>query len=158
MNKQKGFTLIELLVVIAIIGILSSIVLVSLNTARSKGNDAKVKGQLSSIRAAAEIYNTTNGSYGPTVTTCTTGMFVDPASASGLAALVATTNYPSGTTLDCGSTGTAWSVAASLSSSQYWCVDSTGVSRGATSAGTAYNALTGSSPAAHSAVGAPSCQ
>ncbi len=53
---SKGFTLIELLVVIAIIGILSSVVLASLNTARNKGKDASAKSSISSIRAAMEIY------------------------------------------------------------------------------------------------------
>jgi len=54
MNK-KGFTLIELLVVIAIIGILSSVVLASLNTARDRGTDAAIKSEIQGMRAAAEI-------------------------------------------------------------------------------------------------------
>ncbi len=54
-NLKKGFTLIELLVVIAIIGILSSVVLASLNTARAKGADAAVKANLNGIRAQAEL-------------------------------------------------------------------------------------------------------
>jgi prepilin-type N-terminal cleavage/methylation domain-containing protein len=55
-KTNKGFTLIELLVVIAIIGILSAVVLASLNTARNKGKDASAKASVESIRASAEIY------------------------------------------------------------------------------------------------------
>jgi len=63
-KKSKGFTLIELLVVIAIIGILATIVLVSLNSARAKARDSRRVSDLRQIALALEMYyddNTTTG-------------------------------------------------------------------------------------------------
>ncbi len=62
-KRTKGFTLIELLVVIAIIGVLSSVVLASLNSARAKSRDARRKQDLVQMRNALELYYDTNGSY-----------------------------------------------------------------------------------------------
>ncbi len=51
-----GFTLIELLVVIAIIGLLASLILASLNTARRKSRDARRIADINQIRLALELY------------------------------------------------------------------------------------------------------
>jgi general secretion pathway protein G len=52
---NSGFTLIELLVVIAIIGLLSSVVMASLNSAREKGKIAKVQSDLKQLQLAIEF-------------------------------------------------------------------------------------------------------
>ena len=54
-KNSKGFTLIELLVVIAIIGILSSVVLASLNSARKKSRDAHRVADIKQIQLALEL-------------------------------------------------------------------------------------------------------
>jgi prepilin-type N-terminal cleavage/methylation domain-containing protein len=65
--QKKGFTLIELLVVISIIGLLSSVVLASLNTARAKARDAQRMTDLKQIQIAIEAYHSQNGVY-PAIT------------------------------------------------------------------------------------------
>ncbi|MFZ3011484.1 MAG: prepilin-type N-terminal cleavage/methylation domain-containing protein [Minisyncoccia bacterium] len=80
MNNTKkflqGFTLIELLVVVAIIGLLSSVVLSSLNTARAKARDAQAKAVFHSLQQALILYYDKYGRY-PNETPVMTNMWVD---------------------------------------------------------------------------------
>lgn len=115
---KRGFTLIELLVVIAIIGILASVVLASLNSARDKGEDAAIKSNLNNIRAQAELFYDDQGDY--------LGVCDDPNVAQGVAAA-------SGT---CNDTEDVWAAFASLSSAttSSYCVDSSGTATTTTTA------------------------
>jgi prepilin-type N-terminal cleavage/methylation domain-containing protein len=59
----KGFTLIELLVVVAIIGILSSVVITSLNSAREKSKVSSIKSTLKQLYNQAAINQVTKGNF-----------------------------------------------------------------------------------------------
>lgn len=132
---KRGFTLIELLVVIAIIGVLSAIVLASLNTARSKGNDASVKSSMHTIITQAALYaDNHSGTYGSAGTVNCTGantMFADDPT---IKAAVSNVSANSDTvfcrmTID----GLTWAMYARLTNPSAgnagWCIDSTGLSK-----------------------------
>ncbi|NUM25523.1 MAG: type II secretion system protein [Candidatus Buchananbacteria bacterium] len=61
--KKRGFTLIELLVVIAIIGLLSTLAVVALNSAREKARDAKRVADIKQVQTALELYFNDSSSY-----------------------------------------------------------------------------------------------
>ncbi|MEI6379245.1 MAG: LamG-like jellyroll fold domain-containing protein [Candidatus Falkowbacteria bacterium] len=67
-EHAKGFTLIELLVVVVIIGVLASLVMIGLNTSRSKARDAKRVTDIKQIQNALDLYFSSNNAYPAYVT------------------------------------------------------------------------------------------
>lgn len=131
MRLNRGFTLIELLVVISIIGILSSVVLASLNTARGKGADAAAKSNLNNIRAQAElVYDDNSSSYASVCANANVmkGM-TGAATAQGLTWTSTASNL---VTVSCTNAATTWAAWVNLAKgstpTNYWCVDNTGTS------------------------------
>jgi len=150
-NKIKGFTLIELLVVIAIIGILSAIVLASLDTARNKGTDAAARSDLDNARAQAEIFYDASGQKYTGVCTTATGstpggiqdMITGAANAEG-AVYTSGATAPTSAIAVCHDAASTWVAETPLKNAvggfSFWCVDNTGTSTAQAAIGTAATA------------------
>ncbi len=112
MNK-KGFTLIEMLVVVAIIGLLSSVVVIGVGTARQNARDARRIADIRQIQSIVESYNLMHGSYPENLEATGTQVPTDPLTNAvyGYAATTLGDLYVTGACLERGMTGTghvAW--------------------------------------------------
>ena len=125
--KNRGFTLIELLVVIAIIGILSSVVLASLNGARNKGGNAAVKQNLAGIRSQAAIVYDNYGNY---LNLCSDQNVINAINS----ALTAGGDTTGSVANRCNAVAESWAINIRLKvpegTSNYWCVDSESKGKG----------------------------
>lgn len=171
---QKGFTLLELLVVIAIIGVLAAVILTSLNSARSKGEDAAIKSNIKTITTQAQLYADSNNdlwssttSWGGTNTTTCTFPNTFLADSVISKAITAILNGNSGSRycylLTNGAPGYiyAWVLVFPLkqTANTFWCIDSTGASREKNLNGVAYNGTSsGTFPAVNTGVTPQVCR
>jgi prepilin-type N-terminal cleavage/methylation domain-containing protein len=135
--SSRGFTLIELLVVIAIIGILSSVVLASLNTARNKATDTSIQSNLANTRAEAELFYSSGNTYEGVCALSGTAVIGDSVRAADIAFDGAAPTYADATAAaadagQCHDSASAWAAAVPLKAGGYYCVDSTGKSTATT--------------------------
>ena len=132
MKSSKGFTLIELLVVIAIIGLLTSVILASLNSARNKAADATIKQNLAQIRAQAQLVYDNSGSSASYEGTFAVGapgkrMFDAAVATSGCVPIPSCSSSVTDSTVS----PSSWIAAVALKTvpSNAWCVDYLGSSK-----------------------------
>ena len=103
---KKGFTLVELLVVISIIGLLSTIAIVSLGSARAKSRDTKRIADMKQVSTALEQYYSDQGGY-PSVGTAPTWPATAPSNTAGNDVILGSTNADVLSNTNAAASGTA---------------------------------------------------
>lgn len=107
--------ILTLFLSIAVIGIFSSVVLASLNSARIKGADAAVKSYSFTVKARGLLYQEDNGTYKGF---CNNKEVIDILQKMSIAAIQNMSGYV------CNDSDKEWAVSSPLKSGGYWCVDS----------------------------------
>lgn len=121
-TKQNTGAVVAIIIVaslffgIIIIGILSSVVLASLSTARAKGQEAIVQSQLASIRYEVELYSSTHNDSYSTASDCTSGVFASDGVKQILTKMQANDTV-------CYAEGSTFAIAATTPSQHNYCID-----------------------------------
>lgn len=125
MNQEKGkegFTFIELLVVIAVIGLISSIILMSLERRQRNAEDQTIIGELHQVRSQAEAFYVNHEGYQEL---CASDQTLTE---EGRMGELEDSIESKGGELECGDSTSDYAVSSSLNQGDYWCVDSHGAS------------------------------
>jgi prepilin-type N-terminal cleavage/methylation domain-containing protein len=117
---MRGFTLIELIIVVAIIGILASVILPRLNTARDIAFVTKVVSELDSLRKTAAIEESNQLTFD---VVCGSNSF---ATSTKILSLIASIQETTGNQIVCNSATDEFALSVEIVPRSFWCIDSSG--------------------------------
>ena len=134
MKNLKNYKIMEALIILVLVGILSTVVIFAINSARKKSGDMTVKAGLNQVRTQADVYFNYNGSYSDVCNPAKDGrdpkginkMVSESAKSDGFDGTVSYNGDSSTNDVKCNSTENGWAAQVPLKNEQgYYCVDYT---------------------------------